>query len=150
MTIILVFTINSISLLQQFPVQSEYMPTISYYFLLSIIFTLISMFWFLIINYLSEREHLPNWMLKISSKLCCSKVKQKKLDLEKSKNKGSELEIPNSEEKNEQGDVEIEDEKKLKKKNFDNAIILLRLLFFVLIFICMLVSYLYIWIDISS
>ena len=106
------------------------------------------MFWFLIINYLSEREHLPNWMLKISSKLCCSKVKQKKLDLEKSKNKDSELEIPNSEEKNEQGDVEIEDEKKLKKKNFDNAIILLRLLFFVLIFICMLVSYLYIWIDI--
>ena len=149
MTIILVFTINSISLLQQFPVQSEYMPTISYYFLLSIIFTLISMFWFLIINYLSEKNYLPNWMLKLSSKLCCSKDKQKKLDLEKRKNK-KESETPNNEEKNEQGDVEIEDEKKLKKKNFDCTIVLLRLLFFVIIFICMLISYLYIWIDISS
>ena len=106
------------------------------------------MFWYLIINYLSEKKKLPNWMLRVSSKLSCSKEKQKMLDLEQTKNeKDSEIKEDEIEEKNED---KVEKEKKLKEKVFNNAIVLLRLLFFVLIFICMLVSYLYIWIDISS
>ena len=66
------------------------------------------------------------------------------LDLEQTKNeKDSEITEDENEDK-------VEKEKTPKEKVFDQTIVLLRLLFFVIIFICMLVSYLYIWIDISS
>jgi hypothetical protein len=59
MTSFLTFAVTGVRISGEIPVQSQYLPLINLYILLSIIYTLIGFMWFLIANHLSKKHHLP-------------------------------------------------------------------------------------------
>ena len=153
MTIILTFSINSISILQQFPVQSEYMPTISFYFILSIFFTLISLLWFIFISYFSEKKYLPGFLLKavglmdkLISKINFGKKKQVTLNKYKVNEDESSQNSAETNQKSKVKDEKKEEEEKLFKK----AIFILKIIAFFVLFLSMLISFLIIWLEIAA
>ena len=59
MTCFMTYSVYSLNFSGLFPQQSEYLMTITLYFLLSIVWTLLSMVWFVICNHYASRGEMP-------------------------------------------------------------------------------------------
>ena len=108
------------------PVQSDYMPLISVFFFLSILFTFISFVWFVIAEKLRTKKFKLNFLKDLKKKL---KI-----------NKAAVATYSNT-----QPETEAE-----KEKEVQASVSLVNKLAFSLIFLFMLVSYAYIWCIISN
>jgi nicotinic acetylcholine receptor, invertebrate len=62
LTCFLTLTVNSVVILEDLPVQSDYLQLISLYLMASIFFPFISLFWFMYYDALSKKEQLPKWI----------------------------------------------------------------------------------------
>ncbi len=75
LTTFLTYGIYSLRVASDLPVQSQYFPIISYYFLFSIFYTLIIMIWFIIANQLLISKEIPYFFDKLANLLsylkCC-------------------------------------------------------------------------------
>lgn len=63
MTCILTFAVDSVRISSDIPIQSDYVPKITIYFVLSFFYNLFSMAWFKVYNYMSETNEIP-WLLE--------------------------------------------------------------------------------------
>ena len=75
MTSFLTFTVTSLRIAGDIPIQSDYLPLITLYMILSIIYTLFGFIWFTIKDYLLRKKTLPyllRTIAEISRKLFCS------------------------------------------------------------------------------
>jgi hypothetical protein len=59
MTTFLTFSVYSINTSNSIPMQSEYLPAVTVFFLLSILFALVSLSWFIIENYFRAHKKMP-------------------------------------------------------------------------------------------
>lgn len=76
MTCFMTYSVYSLNFSSLFPQQSEYLMLITLYFLLSIVWTLISMAWFIFYTYISTRTEIPKILDIVSEQLrklfsCC-------------------------------------------------------------------------------
>jgi hypothetical protein len=75
LTTFLTYGIYSLRVASDLPVQSQYFPIISYYFLFSILYTLIIMIWFIIANQFLISKEIPYFFEKLANLLsylkCC-------------------------------------------------------------------------------
>jgi nicotinic acetylcholine receptor, invertebrate len=129
-TCFLTFSVNLIIVAAEIPVQSDNVPTITMYFLFSIIFTLIGLLWFTFLNYFSTRNYLPlglNHVAKFPEKLISYFSRKKIRD-----NKENVFTITSEEE---------------KKAEFENMTSRLNYYFLILFLIFMIVSLLCIWLG---
>jgi hypothetical protein len=60
------FAVTGLRISGEIPVQSNYLPLITLYILLSILYTFAGFTWFIIANRLSKRHHLPEFLIKIA------------------------------------------------------------------------------------
>lgn len=74
MTCFLTFSVNLIVISSEIPVQSDYLPVISIYFLFSILHSLASIIWFSFTGYFDKQGYLPNCFEKIISKISKNKT----------------------------------------------------------------------------
>ena len=65
MTCFLTFSVNAVRVASDIPAQSDYVPVMTQYFFVSILYTLISMFWFALINYYSTNGYLPKYLYRL-------------------------------------------------------------------------------------
>ena len=84
-SILLSFAVFKLRLSDDVPVQSDSIPLINIYFTLCISFSLASMIWFSIVNYLRENKPLPQWIRYIITKfitrlICAHKLQNNKLN----------------------------------------------------------------------
>ena len=66
MTSWMTFAVTGLRISGDIPVQSLYLPLITLYILLSILYTFAGFTWFIIANELSKKHHLPGYLLKIA------------------------------------------------------------------------------------
>lgn len=81
MTTFLTFSVYSLRVANDIPIQSEYLPYIFIYFIFSVLYTLLSMIWFMIVNKLSSKVELPRGLEVISGvmkKILSCNFKQKR------------------------------------------------------------------------
>ncbi len=71
MTIFLTLAIYSVRIASDFPVQGEYIPIISIYFIMGLLFTFISLVWFAYAEYLRTKKTMPKFMVKLAHLLSC-------------------------------------------------------------------------------
>ena len=71
MTIFLTLAIYSVRIASDFPVQGFYIPIISIYFIMGLLFTFISLLWFAYAEYLRTKKKIPKLMVKFSRLLTC-------------------------------------------------------------------------------
>jgi hypothetical protein len=76
MTCFLTFSVNLIVISSEIPVQSDYLPVVSIYFLFSIIHSLTSIIWFTFISHCDRTNYLPMVFEWITSKALKNKVKE--------------------------------------------------------------------------
>lgn len=65
MTTFLTFSVYSLRVAGDIPIQSEYLPLITLYFIISTVYTLISFMWFILGNYFMTNVYLPKFLIKI-------------------------------------------------------------------------------------
>lgn len=96
MTSLLTFSVYSLRISGDIPMQSEYLPLITLYFVLSISYTFFSLFWFILANYFLTKTYLPKLVLLIGDglhKLNTVKIYTVKNESEIEINKGLELKL---------------------------------------------------------
>ena len=71
MTIFLTLAIYSVRIASDFPTQGDYIPIISIYFILGLLFTFISLLWFTYAEYLRTKIEKPKMMVKLARLLTC-------------------------------------------------------------------------------
>ena len=73
MTIFLTLGVYGINVANIFPLQSDYIPTITIYFIMGITYTFLCLLWFVYAEYLKSKEKLPFLLAKIASlaKILC-------------------------------------------------------------------------------
>ena len=125
-TTFLNMAIISVRVSNDIPIQSEYLPLITLYFVLSLLFTFISFAWFVYLEYLKSQKYLPaftiNFFLSLKRKIqFINKIKDKQ---NKTKSTG--------------------------KNEIEETLAVLNNLVFFIIFIVMFSSFLSIWLIISS
>ena len=118
--------IISVRVSNDIPIQSEYLPLITLYFVLSLFYTFISFAWFVYLEYLKSQKYLPaftiNFFLSLKRKIqFINKIKDKQ---NKTKSTG--------------------------KNEIEETLAVLNNLVFFIIFIVMFSSFLSIWLIISS
>jgi hypothetical protein len=74
MTCFLTFSVNLIVISSEIPVQSDYLPLISIYFIFSIIHSLVSIVWFSFMANVEKQGELPVFYKWLSSKISKNKV----------------------------------------------------------------------------
>ena len=116
----------SVRVSSDIPIQSDYLPLISLYFSFGILYTFISFNWFIIANVYRTNNYLPKYFKMFAKCLKCFNEKM----LKKLANK-----------------IEVNQENKVET---DELINLLNYFAFSCLFLAMFVSYLTIWIKISS
>lgn len=82
MACLLTLTVNSVRVSNDIPIQSDYIPTITIYFVISIFYPFISMFWFVIRNHFEKKCYLPVKIIRfvdffINCKKCRTKSKHR-------------------------------------------------------------------------
>jgi hypothetical protein len=65
MACLLTLTVNSVRVSNDIPIQSDYVPTITIYFVISIFYPFISMFWFVARNHFEKKCYLPIPLIKL-------------------------------------------------------------------------------------
>lgn len=124
--------IISVRVSSDIPVQSEYLPMISLYFLLSTFFTFISFNWFVAANYLKSTKNLPKWLGKCATRI---KFLTRSRQLINS-NLNPEIVEPTS--------------NAVKRKEIEELVSLLNNLCFTIVFLTMFISFLTIWTIITN
>jgi hypothetical protein len=76
MTILLTIAVYSVRISSDIPIQSEYLPLISLYFFLSILFTFIAMLWFIILNRFATNKKMPK-LLMVVTEIMMNIIKRK-------------------------------------------------------------------------
>ena len=71
MAIFLTLAIYSVRIASDFPTQSDYIPIISIYFKLGLLFTYISLLWFAYAEYLRTKKEVPKIMVKMANLVAC-------------------------------------------------------------------------------
>ena len=66
MTSWMTFAVTGLRISGEIPVQSDYLPLITLYILLSILYTFAGFTWFIIANKLSKKHRLPGFLSKIA------------------------------------------------------------------------------------
>jgi hypothetical protein len=64
MTTFLTYSVYAVRLSNDLPTQSEFLPLITLYFIVSTFFTLLSMFWFFLCNFILVKGSMPGMILK--------------------------------------------------------------------------------------
>lgn len=67
MTTFLTYSVYSLRIAGDIPVQSEYLPYILIYFIFSILHTLLSMFWFVLLNLFQTKNYVPKFLIVFAS-----------------------------------------------------------------------------------
>ena len=126
MSSILTFSIYSLRVSSDIPVQSEYLPIIGYYFIFAISFILVSFIWFITLNKFAEKKKMPQFLIKIAEAvrmLCClndktkSNVKPIGNDEKKAVDKNEIIVVKNDAENN----IEKVELKQLNKTSLDKC-----------------------------
>jgi hypothetical protein len=63
LSIFLTFSIYSLRISGEIPVQSEYLPMVSVYFIVSVVFILLTLCWVVLENQLRAKLYLPAWLM---------------------------------------------------------------------------------------
>ena len=98
MTILLTIAVYSVRISSDIPIQSEYLPLISLYFFLGILFTFIAMLWFIILNRFATNKTMPKLFMVVAEFM---------KNIIKRKNKPVQV-TPANEEKSDNKDVSFE------------------------------------------
>ena len=167
MNIFLTFAVYSLRISNDMPIQSDYVPDISAYFLSSIGINMVAFAWVVYLNRCSTKGEIPRCLeiiavfLKKSLFCCCFPVEKRKVDDE---NKIQFYKPHNNSQfimKNKkcrfcdrcetcETDHKKDKDKAKTKKEVDSKLEALNYLVFVLLFIAMLVVQLIIWIGINT
>ena len=139
------------------PVQSLYLPDISWYFVTSISYNLITMIWFVYQNHCLTKAEIPGWLgfcgekLKKIFCLCLptDKNKQKFEDSGKKiitveENPKGKCDLCDRCEKCE-SDYEKEEAKKKKKKDYESKLESLNYFIFIILLITLVITQILIW-----
>lgn len=139
MNIFLALAIYSVNFSSEFPTQAEYVPLISVYLMLGILYTFCILVWFIFKEMIAQRrEELPGWMTTIAL-IIRPHVRAKPTKRKVSLKKDGETET----------DEEMTAEERKRKEKTENLWALNMLVFFIFLFIY-IVSYCAIWIRIIS
>ena len=128
--------IISVRVSSDIPVQSDYLPLISLFFILSLFYTFISLYWFVLANYLRTKNKIPSFLESLAKFLILLNIAFKY----RSKNKIKSI-------KNEE---ETTTKSEDKSKYIDDLISKINIFAFSILFISMFSSYLAIWIIIAN
>jgi hypothetical protein len=60
---------NALKVSDDMPIQSDHLPLITYYFFLSLLYSLISFVWFFVVDRLKSVKHVPSFILKLNALL---------------------------------------------------------------------------------
>ena len=73
MTIFLTLGVYGINVANIFPLQSDYIPTITIYFIMGITYTFLCLLWFVYAEYLKSKDKMPPFLIKVSNfgKILC-------------------------------------------------------------------------------
>lgn len=87
MTSLMTYSVYSVRISNEIPIQSEYMPLITLYFILSIFYTLITFIWHIVKNFLTTNKKWPKFVLAFGQllqdmveKVCCCCCKESKVE----------------------------------------------------------------------
>ena len=69
MTCFLTYSVYGVRISAEMPTQPEVLPVITIYFYISILHTLVSMLWFVIFNYATDKEKMPPEVLRFAANL---------------------------------------------------------------------------------
>ena len=125
MSSILTFSVYSLRVSSDIPVQSEYLPTISYYFIFVITFILIDLFWFIILNFFNDRKKIPRPMelyavylrkffSKIKGAVSCKKKQDNSINPGNNENK--DLKVVTDPDSNDKNAIEVTPTEEPKQK----------------------------------
>ena len=134
MTIFLTYAVYALRINNDLPTQSDFVPTIAIYFLISIIFTLLAMIWFFFCNQMTTKKYVPELFISI-----IQFIKKFSINFKKKQNKSRIEVLPKQKdvEVNEDSDAEVE-------KNINTLNHLVVILFSILYFFSILAT----WISI--
>ncbi|CAF1026896.1 unnamed protein product [Brachionus calyciflorus] len=154
MTIILTSSIYSLRVANDIPVQSDYLPLITIYFMVSTLYSILTLIWFIIANQMLAKSKIPNFMLKLSKLFfTCQRKKTEKIvphetNVTDDSNGQDKLEKKTTEKKKE--NIEKRDDKLDDKKLTEKIIIIWNYIMFALMFSVIFICNLVIWIVIGS
>ena len=83
MTVIMAYSIYAVRISSDIPVQSNYIPVIKFFFILSNIWNLLAMVWFVLLNNFKSKEYVPkvfNSLGGILQKIICFCSHKRKRD----------------------------------------------------------------------
>jgi hypothetical protein len=110
---------NALKVSAEMPIQSDHLPLITYYFFLSLLYSLISFGWFFLMERFKTKRHLPAFLVKSINWLKIRKNKDQSM-------------------------AQINEANK-----FDECISILNEIAFTFMFLTMSVSFIFIWTTIS-
>lgn len=155
MSVFLTLAIYSVRVASDMPPGG--MPWISIYFFLSIFYTLIVFIWFMVANFFTTKNYLPKWLESVTITIKYTLIKKEKAkiktieDTEEKTLKPPTSKCSKCETCQECKTDKVNDEKKKKDREERESLIgILNYLMFSIIFLCMLISNLVIWILISK
>jgi hypothetical protein len=159
MSVVMSFSIYAVRMASDIPVQSECVPKMGLFILLSSIFNFLVMIWFIVLNMFKSKEYLPkllNLLADCLQKIICLCFQHKKdrqtLVVSSKVKDTSELQLKANSEievkcrfcSNKSKNVEMNDKTEMKKI-LDSQFELLNKLFFILFFLITIILNVSIW-----
>jgi hypothetical protein len=152
MTSILTFAVTSLRISNDIPIQSDYLPLITTYFLMSIVYTLTGLVWFVLLENFTKKKKLPWILLRITTSVNKMMIYMRRL-IKDHKKINPKLEKSESNKNSSLSNQHLESNKREEKIENDdiepNIKILNYMSFFALLSIICTCN-LYIWLKISS
>lgn len=131
MTSLMIFSVYSLRLSSEIPIQSMYLPMINLYFVFSIIYTLLGFIWFTVYEHLKKKE-------------CLSLLLDQIIDLCLIFNKVSSKQV------NSKSRETCDDENGAKKDREERNLNVLNMVVFSIFFLVILIFNITIWVSIST
>ena len=163
MTGFLTFAVYALRIASDMPIQSDYMPVITIYFLTSITYNMIAFFWFIYRNHVATKNDMPKFLENFGNSLkkvfcLCFRVTKTVPHKEETKktNEPIAVTIPKEEVKKTKcrfcdrcSDCEaaLKVDKDKRKKERESSIEAINYLFFIIFFIAIFVTQCAIWIK---
>lgn len=69
MTCFLTYSVNGVRIASDISIQSEFIPLINVYFIFSMVFTLVSMIWYVILNSFATKRTMPRFLIRFAELL---------------------------------------------------------------------------------
>ena len=146
------FAVYSLRIASDLPVQSLYLPKISWYFLTSISFSLISMFWFVYQNRCISKSEMPNWLTFLGEKLkrfFCLCFQANKDEIKEEERKSHKCKLCDRC-KNCDKDFCKDEEKKKKKKTVEGNCEAINYFLAIIIIIALFITQMAIWVSVNK